>query len=97
MENRMKDVIQSPLFGRQKKKLPKVQIKHLDNIIRTILKNPEAGTMKSGDLQDVRVCKFRMGGVQFLLACEVIEEILYLYTFGSHENFYRNLKKYRNR
>ena len=97
MKNRTKNVIQPPLFGRQKKKLSKGKIKHLDNIIRTILENPEAGTMKSGDLQDVRIYKFRMDGVQFFLACEVIEETLYLYTFGSHENFYRNLKKYRNR
>ena len=97
MKNRIKDVIQSPLFGRQKKKLSKGKIKHLDNIIRTILKNPEVGTMKSGDLQDVRVYKFRMDGIQFLLAYEMMEENLCLYTFGSHENFYRNLKKYRNR
>ena len=97
MRNRIKEVIQSPLFGRQKKKLPKDQIRHLDKIVRTIMRNPEAGTMESGDLQGVRVYKFRMGGIQILLAHEVSEYTLHLYTFGSHENFYRKLKKYRNR
>lgn len=97
MRNRIKEVIQSPLFGRQKKKLPKDQIRHLDKIVRTIMRSPEAGTLKSGDLQGVRVCKFRMGGIQVLLAYEVSEYTLYLYTFGSHEKFYRKLKKYRNR
>jgi mRNA interferase RelE/StbE len=97
MRNRIKEVIQSPLFGRQKKKLPKDQIRHLDKIVRTIVRNPEAGTMKSGDLQGVHIYKFRMGGIQILLAYEVSEYTLYLYTFGSHENFYRKLKKYRNR
>jgi len=97
MRNRIKEVIQSPLFGRQKKKLPRDQIRHLDKTVRTIVKNPGAGTMKSGDLQGVRVYKFRMGGIQILLAYEVAEYTLYLYTFGSHENFYRKLKKYRNR
>ena len=29
-----------------------------------------------------------------LLAYQVIDATLYLYTFGSHENFYRDLKKY---
>jgi mRNA interferase RelE/StbE len=97
MRNRIKEVIQSPLFGRQKKKLPKDQIRHLDKIIRAIVRNPEARTMKSGDLQGVRVYKFRMGSIQILLAYEVSKNTLYLYTFGSHENFYRKLKKYRNR
>ena len=97
MRNRIKEVIQSPLFGKQKKKLPKDQIRHLDKIVRTIVRNPEAGTMKSGDLQGVCVYKFRMGGIQILLAYEVSEYTFYLYTFGSHENFYRKLKEYRNR
>ena len=50
MKNIIKEIIQSPLFGRQKKKLLKDQIRHLDEIVRTIVRNPEAGTIKSSDL-----------------------------------------------
>ncbi len=89
------EVIQSPLFGRQKKKLKKNQIKSLDDAVRKIMNEPELGEQKIGDLKGVRVFKFRMGNDQILLAYETLEETLYLYAFGVHENFYRDLKKYR--
>lgn len=91
------EVIQSPLFGRLKKKLKKNQIKFLDDAIHKIMGEPESGEQKAGDLSGVRVFKFRMGNDQILLAYEVSEKTLYLYTFGVHENFYRDLKKYRSR
>ena len=50
--------------------------------------------MKVGDLQGIRVYKFKSKKQPILLAYEVIDATLYLYTFGSHENFYRDLKKY---
>jgi len=34
---------------------------------------------------------------QVLLAYEVVESHLFLYAFGTHENFYRRLKKYFDR
>lgn len=88
------EVIQSPLFARQKKKLKKNQIKKLDDAIKTIMVNPAIGTAKSGDLQGVQVYKYKIGNNLILLAYEVNEKILYLYTFGSHQNFYRELSKY---
>ena len=91
------EVIQSPLFGRQKKKLKKNQVKFLDDAIHKIMDAPELGEQKIGDLMGVRVFKFRMGKDQILLAYEILENTLYLYTFGVHENFYRDLKKYRSR
>ena len=89
------NIIQSPLFARQKKKLTKHQIKQLDEAIRTIIANPEAGTLKVGDLKGIRVYKFRIDTNQILLAYETAESTLYLLTFGVHENFYRSLKQYR--
>ena len=89
------EVIQSPLFGRQKKKLKKNHIKFLDDAVHKIMDAPELGEQKAGDLRGVRVFKFRMGNDQILLAYEILEKILYLYAFGVHENFYRDLKKYR--
>ena len=50
--------------------------------------------MKVGDLQGIQVYKFKSSNQQIFLAYEVIDSTLFLYTFGSHENFYRNLKKY---
>jgi mRNA interferase RelE/StbE len=90
----IKKIIQAPIFARQKKKLNKKQIIDLDNALKYICNNPTIGEMKVGDLQGIQVYKFKSSKQQILLAYEVINSTLYLYTFGSHENFYRDLKKY---
>ena len=89
------EIVQSPIFAKQKKKLHKQQILDLDKAVKSILNDPTIGDMKVGDLQGINVHKFRSKKQQILLAYEVIDSTLYLYTFGSHENFYRDLKKYR--
>lgn len=61
-------VFQTPLFSKIKKKLKKNQIKDLDNAVREIIKNPELGEQKKGDLADVWVYKFRMVDRENLLA-----------------------------
>jgi len=83
------EIIQSPLFARQKKKLKTNQIKKLDQAIKTIIADPTVGIAKSGDLQDVQVYKYKFENNLILLAYEVNESTLYLYTLGSHQNFYR--------
>lgn len=88
------EVIQAPLFAREKKKLNKTQRKKLDEAVKTIMTDSAVGRAKSGDLQGVRVYKYKLGNKQILLAYEVVDSTLYLYTFGSHEIFYRNLNKY---
>ncbi len=88
------EVIQAPLFAREKKKLNKNQRKKLDEAVKTIMTDPAVGRAKSGDLQGVRIYKYKLGNKQILLAYEFVDSTLYLYTFGSHENFYRNLSKY---
>lgn len=95
--NAITEITQSPLFAKQKKKLHKNQIRDLDQAIRTILKEPETGQLKTGDLSGIRVYKFQSMQKQILLAYEVVEKHLYLYAFGTHENFYRRLKNYLNR
>ncbi|HSL60542.1 MAG TPA: type II toxin-antitoxin system RelE/ParE family toxin [Desulfotignum sp.] len=91
---RITEIIQSPIFARQKKKLHKNLIKDLDKAVKSIFQHPDIGVAKTGDLQGVQVFKFKSQNQQFLLAYEIVESTLYLYTFGSHENFYRALKKY---
>jgi len=90
----IKEIIQSPIFAKQKKKLNKNQINDLDEAVKTMFNDSSIGIMKVGDLQGVQVLKFKSNRRHILLAYEVIESRLYLYTFGSHENFYRDLKKY---
>ncbi|MFN8904274.1 MAG: type II toxin-antitoxin system RelE/ParE family toxin [Pseudanabaena sp.] len=87
---------QTPLFSKIKKKLQKNQIKALDNAVREIIKNPELGEQKKGDLADVWVYKFRMVDRENLLAYQWDEKTRTLISLGVHENFYRDIKKYKN-
>lgn len=91
----MMEILQTPTFVRQTKKLHKNQKKDLDNAIRAILIDPTIGEMKKGDLSGVQVYKFRMVNQLSLLAYEIFEEKLQLVllALGTHENFYRDLKK----
>ena len=91
------DIIQSPLFARQKKRLHKKQVRDLDEAIRKIAQDPEIGSLKVGNLSNIRVFKFNSMNSLILLAYEIVENTLFLYTFGSHQNFYRELTKYINR
>ncbi len=95
--NEIINIIQSPLFASQKKKLHKNQIKNLDKAVRTIAQNPALGSGKAGDLSGVQVYKFNSVNSLVLLAYEISENTLLLYSFGSHQNFYKELKNYINR
>jgi len=87
------EVLQTSIFAKKKKKLKKNQIKDLDNAIKDIIKNPEIGVQKKGDLQDIWVYKFRMVKQENLLAYKWDEKRRILVALGVHENFYRDLKK----
>ena len=89
----MRKVLQTRTFASSKKKLHKSQIKELDNAIQDILKNLEIGEQKKGDLRDVYVYKCKITKQLFLIAYLFDEESLTLLMVGSHENFYRDLKK----
>ena len=84
----------SPLFGRKSKKLKKNEKRRLDEEIKKISENPEMGQEKKGDLQGVKVHKYTVGNQQILLAYEASEKEILLLTFGSHKNYYRDLKNY---
>lgn len=87
-------ILQTPTFKRLSKKLHVNQKMDLDNAIRKILSIPEIGEMKKGDLNGVRVHKFKMQKLLTLIAYEVSSDgkTIILLTFGTHENFYRDLK-----
>jgi len=65
----------------------------LDEQLRALVEQPEAGDMKRGDLAGIRVVKYKHNTQQWLLAYEVTEETIVLLAHGSHENFYTNLKR----
>ena len=84
----------TPTFIRATKKLHPPQKLELDAALRVISANPAIGEAKVGDLVGIRVYKFRLGNQMCLLAYRILdEESLKLLTFGSHENFYRDLKR----
>ena len=59
-----------------------------------ILFEPRVGKLKLGNLSDVRVLKFSMNRELWLLEYqELREQEIMLLTFGSHENFYRDLER----
>jgi mRNA-degrading endonuclease RelE of RelBE toxin-antitoxin system len=90
----MMEILQTPTFAKQAKKLHQNQKKALDKAITAIAENPQLGDQKKGDLSDVLVYKFKMVNQLTLLAYELRNEQLQLIllTFGPHENFYRDLK-----
>ena len=87
-------ILVTPTFERAIKKLHRQQKTALDEAVRTIVGQPEAGEKKVGDLAGVQVYKFRMGTLLCLLAYRVLDEnTLKLLMIGPHENFYRELKR----
>ena len=76
------------------KKLHASQKVELDAALKLISKDPFMGEAKVGDLVGVYVYKFRLSEQQVLLAYRIVDqESIKLLTFGSHENFYRDLKR----
>ncbi|SFH44689.1 type II toxin-antitoxin system RelE/ParE family toxin [Modicisalibacter xianhensis] len=88
-------VMQTPRFQRAAKKLKRSQKADLDNAIRCLIEEPDIGDVKVGDLAGIRVYKFKMTGQLTLLAYRYDdgELTLTLLMLGSHENFYRDLKR----
>jgi mRNA-degrading endonuclease RelE of RelBE toxin-antitoxin system len=87
----------TPTFIRATKKLHLPQKLELDHAVQAISDDPALGEAKVGDLVGVRVYKFRLSNQLHLLAYRVVDEqTLKLLTLGSHENFYRDLKRADN-
>ncbi len=88
-------LIATPRFARATKKLHPEEKADLDEAVRAIAANPEIGEMKKGDLAGVQVYKVRLKAQLVLLAYRVAqdEDAIKLLAFGSHENFYRDLKR----
>ena len=85
----------SPAFGRKIKKLKKQEKRELDDAVLNLLNDPSVADEKVGDLAGVSIYKFKINKQSVLLSYTYDENEINLLTFGSHENFYRDLKKYK--
>ncbi len=90
----MKDIIASNHFLKFKKKSPKKLQLEIDNEVKNIINNPEIGELKKGDLKSIRVHKFKFKAQLFLLSYEIKRDTLFLYLIDTHENYYKQLKRY---
>ena len=88
-------VLQTPSFKKAVKKLKLDQKKDLDSAIKELMEKPELGEQKKGDLAFLRVYKFKMSKQLTLLGYSFNDGTLTLelMAFGSHENFYRDVKR----
>ena len=88
-------VLQTPTFKKAVKKLHKNQKADLDEAIKELIIDPLLGEQKKGDLAFLRVYKFSMVNQLTLLGYSYEDGtvILELMALGSHENFYRDIKK----
>lgn len=88
-------VLQTPSFKKAVKKLNPNQKTDLDTAVRALVTNPKLGEQKKGGLSFLRVYKFKMVKQLTLLGYSYEDGAitLELIALGSHENFYRDVKR----
>ena len=86
-------VLQTAMFKRAYKRLHPKQKADVDDAVASIVRDPAIGEAKKGDLLGVFVYKFKSSGQLILLAYEYDPATRMLLLLGSHENFYRDLKR----
>lgn len=89
----MVEVLQGSGFRRAYKRLHPNQKADVDDAVAAIVADPALGEPKKGDLAGVFVYKFQCVGKLFLLAYEYDPATRLLLLVGTHENFYRELKR----
>ena len=92
---KVENILQTPTFRKAVKKLKPNQKKDLDNAVKELVKDPLLGEQKRGDLAFLRVYKFKMIKQLTLLGYSYDEGVLTLelMALGTHENFYRDIKR----
>ena len=73
----------------------------IEDAVLYIQNSPASGEVKTGDLKDVYVYKFRFNKQEYLIAYKFgqttdLVTLIWIdfYQVGSHENFYEELKRY---
>jgi len=88
-------VLQTPTFKKAVKKLKANQKTELDTAIKALMAKPTLGEQKKGSLAFLRAYKFKMSKQMTLLGYSFNDGTLTLelMALGSHENFYRDIKR----
>ncbi|MBF0283680.1 MAG: type II toxin-antitoxin system RelE/ParE family toxin [Magnetococcales bacterium] len=88
-------ILMTRTFQSALKRLHPNQKSGMDDAVRGLASAPRLGEAKIGDLAGVRVYKFKMVNQLMLIAYEWDEQnhLMTLLSFGSHENFYRDIKR----
>ncbi|MDI1299779.1 type II toxin-antitoxin system mRNA interferase toxin, RelE/StbE family [Methylotenera sp.] len=90
-------VKQTNSFKRKVKKLNKTEKLALDEAVKSVMNDPSIGEMKIGDLAGVQVYKYKLKAQLYLLAYMYDGELILTFIeYGTHENFYRDLKSKPN-
>ena len=89
-------VLQTPTFRKSVKKLKPNQKHELDIAIKALMAKPSLGEQKKGDLAFLLVYKFKMNRQLTLIGYSFDDGTLTLelMALGSHENFYRDIKRH---
>ena len=87
------EILQSLEFRKAYKKLHSNIRSVVNEQIRLIFENPNIGEEKKQDLQGIFVHKFKINNLLYLIAYTFDSSNLTLLTLGTHENFYRDLKR----
>jgi len=85
---------QTNRFKKAYKKLHSNQLKEVNEAIAEVIKNPNIGEQKRGNLSWLRVYKFNVLGQLYLLGYSFDKKDGIILTFVAlrpHENFYRDL------
>ncbi len=88
------NVLYKSAFRRFVKKQTKAFQLAIEDEVEIILKKPEAGESKKGDLAGFRVYKFIFQRQEYLIAYKIHGNDIIFYMIDTHENFYRELKRY---
>ncbi|WP_231865163.1 type II toxin-antitoxin system RelE/ParE family toxin [Francisella hispaniensis] len=86
---------QTNTFKKYIKKLSIRDKKEVDGVVKLIAKDPFIGEQKKGDLDFLRVYKFKLNKQLILLGYNYNDGLLTLtlLKIGSHENFYRDIRR----
>ena len=91
------NIYESRRFAKALSKLSDAHLSIVEDEIDIIIKTPNIGEKKKGDLSHLRVHKFKMDNQLALLGYSWIEDKIeiYLLQLGPHENFYQKMKDQR--
>jgi len=89
----MNTLYKSPFWKFTKKQSRPFQLA-IEDAIERICKYPEIGGEKRGDLTGFRVHKFTFRKQEYLIAYKTAGGSVTVYMIDTHENFYKNLKRF---